>query len=238
MKKTLILIIALLFTSAAYSRPVAVDASVELNAAYVWRGMKVCGLNAAPSLSLTSGAVTFQSYGYLALDNSYKEIDLDLSYKYRDFSFHVADYFYQGTAIPYPENYFDFSKAGTTHISEAIICYDCPYIPLNAKWFTFFFGDWLPQSDGTRGDPTFSSYFELEAYHDFMNGGRLSAFAGLSILKGQYTDYQSDFAFVHLECRYTRTLLLESIHIPLTFSYVLNPWSGASYMNAGFGLRF
>ena len=76
-----------------------VDGSVELYSAYIWRGDKVCGAQISPYINFHYGAWTLQSFGFLAIDNSYKEIDWDLSYKIKDFSLHFADYFYRRSTV-------------------------------------------------------------------------------------------------------------------------------------------
>ena len=60
-------------------------------------------------------------------------------------------------------------------------------MPVEAKWFTFFYGDWLPEPDGSRGKPTFSSYLELSAHHDFDQWGR-GTFGSLKLAFGNKVD--------------------------------------------------
>ena len=216
----------------------SVDGSVELYSAYIWRGDKVCGTQFSPCINFNYGRWRLQSFGFLAIDNSYKEIDWDLSYSFKDFSLHFADYFYHGSGYPRPENYFDFSKARSTHVLEGIVCYEPEALPIAARWFTFVFGSWLPLADGSPGRNAFSSYLELEAYHKFDAGGKLSLFCGSSVLKGAYTAYTRDFAVIHLELRYTRDLEIGAVRSPVTASYTVNPYARTSFLNAGVGVRF
>ena len=71
---------ALLVCQVLPAQKFTVDGSVELYSAYVWRGDKVCGAQISPFVNFHYGAWTLQSFGFLAIDNSYKEIDWDLSY--------------------------------------------------------------------------------------------------------------------------------------------------------------
>ncbi len=229
---------ALLVCQALPAQKFSIDGSVELYSAYIWRGDKVCGAQISPYVNFHYGAWTLQSFGFLAIDNSYKEIDWDLSYSFGDCSLHFADYFYHGFAFPQPEDYFDFKKASSTHVLEGIVCYEPEKLPIAARWFTFVFGSWLPQADGSLGRNTFSSYLELEAFHRFDNGGKLSLFCGSSVLKGAYTNYTRDFAVIHLELRYTRDLDIAGAAVPVTASYTINPYAHTSYLNAGVGIRF
>ena len=225
---------AMLVCQALPAQKFRVDGSVELYSAYVWRGDKVCGTQFSPSVSFNYGGWTLQSFGFLAIDGSYKEIDWDLYYRYKDFSFHFADYFYHGNAYTAPENYFNFKKGESTHVLEGIFCYEPENLPFAARWFTFVFGSWLPST----GENAFSSYLELEAYHNFSNAGKLSFFAGFSVFKGAYTGYKEDFYPIHLELRYTRDLDIAGAAVPVTASYTINPYAHTSYLNAGVGIRF
>ena len=225
---------ALLVCQALPAQEFSLDGSVELYSAYIWRGDKVCGTQISPFVTASYGNWALQSFGFLAIDGSYKEIDFDLSYKISDVSLHFADYFYQGFGFPKPENYFNFNKNTSTHVLEGIICYEPETLPFAARWFTFVYGSWLP----SNGQNAFSSYLELEAFKKFENGGKLSLFVGSSVLKGPYTGYKEDFMPIHLELRYTRDLEAGGITIPVTAAYILNPYARTSFLVAGVGIRF
>ncbi|MBQ9475574.1 MAG: hypothetical protein IJU69_04890 [Bacteroidales bacterium] len=234
-----IIIVVFLFTAAvARAGDFRVSGSMELASGYIWRGDRVCGVQISPSLTLSYKGFALQSFGYLALDGSYKEIDWDLSYSWKDFSVHIADYFYRGTGYVMPENYFNFRKEDTTHIVEAIFCYEPEKLPFCARWFTFVYGDWIPDAEGKRGKPSFSSYLELEGYYNFQSAGKLSLFMGSSIFKGAYTAYQKPFAVIHLELRYAYSLNLGKVSMPLSAGFILNPYSKAAYLNASVGISF
>lgn len=238
MKRLVLALSAIAAAFTAGAQEFSIDGSVELYSAYIWRGDKVCGTQFSPSVSFNYGGWTLQSFGFLAIDGSYKEIDWDLYYNYKDFSFHFADYFYHGSSYTAPENYFNFKKGESTHVLEGIVCYEPERLPIAARWFTFVFGSWLPRDDGSLGRNTFSSYLELEAFHRFDNGGKLSLFCGSSVLKGAYTNYTRDFSVIHLELRYTRDLDIAGARIPVTASYTINPYARTSFLNAGVGVRF
>ncbi len=148
MKRLVLALLAIGAILQAKAEDFNIDASVELYSSYIWRGDKVCGTQFSPSVSFKYGRWTLQSFGFLAIDGSYKEIDWDLYYRYKCFSFHFADYFYHGNTYAAPENYFNFKKGESTHVLEGIVCYEPESLPLAAKWFTFVFGSWLPQADG------------------------------------------------------------------------------------------
>ena len=218
--------------------PLKVSATANLQSAYLWRGEKVCEVNFNPILEASVGGFTAQAFAYLPFDGSYKEIDVDFFYTLGPWQLHVADYFIRFAADTAPENFFDFRKQSTNHILEGILCYTPKTVPIEAKWFTFFYGDWIPEADGSRGKTSFSSYLELIGYHDFDTAGRVSLVGGASILKGPYTSYTKDFAFIHCELRYTNTIELGAVKLPLGVSWLLNPYARRVFMNASVGVTF
>ena len=235
---TCILALALGAIVNLHAEKVSVSGSLEAYSSYIWRGSKECGANVVPCLSFNIGKFTLQSYGFLSFDGTYKEVDWDLSYSVGSFTFHLADYYARLASYQDTENYFSFAKGRTNHIQEAIICYEPQKLPFAVRWFTFIHGDWIPNSDGTLGKPSFSSYLEAEVYHDFTSAGRLSLLCGASVLKGGYTAYTKDFSVIHTELRYRYNLDLGKISMPLNISYVINPYRRASWLNAGVGIAF
>ncbi|MBO6168942.1 MAG: hypothetical protein J6O51_03115 [Bacteroidales bacterium] len=218
--------------------PVKVSGTAILQSAYLWRGEKVCEVNFNPVLEASIGGFTAQAFAYLPFDGSYKEIDMDFFYTLGPWSLHVADYFIRFAADTAPENFFDWRKQSTNHIMEGIMCYAPRTVPIEAKWFTFFYGDWIPEPDGSRGKTSFSSYLELIGYHDFDKAGRVSLVGGASILKGPYTLYTKDFALIHCELRYTNTIDLGGVKLPVGVSWLLNPYARRVFMNASVGISF
>ncbi|MBQ3206430.1 MAG: hypothetical protein IJB38_00280 [Bacteroidales bacterium] len=240
MKIRLLFVFALVLSNVLHldARKFSVSGSVETYTAYLWRGSKECGAHAAPCLSFSYGNFTLQSYGFISYDGYYKEIDWDISYKVGDFTFHLADYYARLSTYQTPENYFDFRKGSTNHIQEVILCYEPRKLPFAIRWFTFVNGDWLPQADGTLGRASFSSYLEPEIFYQFKENSRLSLFCGASVFKGNYTKYTKDFAVIHLELRYRHQFMLGKVNIPVQVSFVTNPYSGKTWLNAGAGIAF
>lgn len=240
MKIRLLFVFALVLCNVLHldARKFSVSGSVETYTAYLWRGSKECGAHAAPCLSFSYGNLTLQSYGFISYDGYYKEIDWDISYKVGDFTFHLADYYARLSTYQTPENYFDFRKGSTNHIQEVILCYEPQKLPFAIRWFTFVNGDWLPQADGTLGRASFSSYLEPEIFYQFKENSRLSLFCGASVFKGNYTKYTKDFAVIHLELRYRHQFMFGKVNIPVQVSFVTNPYSGKTWMNAGAGIAF
>ena len=222
----------------AQAQKFSISGSLEANTAYMWRGSRECGPNVAPFLSFNLGGFSLQSYGFIALDGSYKEVDWDLSYKVGAFTFHLADYYFHLASSGTPENYFNFKKGETTHIQEAVICYEPQKLPFTIKWFTFLHGDWRPNADGSLGKPSFASYLEACVYHNFTPNSRLSLTAGASVLKGSFTRYTKNFAVINTELRYSHQFPVGPLMIPLHISYIINPYAKASWLCSGIGIAF
>lgn len=243
---TVILGILMLCISASAEEKVAVgkpqvtlDGGIYLSSAYLWRGAPNCGVHIQPDMALHYRGFSFEAYGYFSLDNTFKEIDLELQYRYKDLDIHLLDCFCYCSGYKNPENYFDWSKATGNHFVELALCYVPQKYPFYVKWFTFLYGDFLPGgSGGEKGDPSFSSYLELEAHHTFGNVCTGSVIVGSSILKGAYTSYTKDFAVIHCELRAFKEISLERVSFPLTVSLVVNPYSKLSYLGASVGIRF
>lgn len=245
MKSSILKRISIIFLIAIYFLPqmqarekITVSGGLEAYAAYMWRGGKQCDAHVVPNISLKWGGFTLQSFGFISFDGTYKEIDWDLSYRVGDFAFHLADYYARLSSWTTPENYFNFKKGQTNHIQEAIICYEPQKLPFAVRWFTFLHGNWLPEADGTLGKPTFSSYLEAEVFHDFSENSRLSLIGGASVFKGMPTNYTKDFAVVNVELRYAYSLSVKAANIPLTVSFIVNPFDKKVWLNAGTGIRF
>ena len=216
----------------------SVDGSLKLSSAYLWRGDRVCGTHFNPDICFNIGPFTVENYDFLAFDGSYKEIDWDLSLKAGDFTFHLADYYARYASSPVPENFFSWKKGQTNHVDEVALVYDCSTFPLVAKWFTFFWGDWIPDASGAPGALSFSSYLEIGTYHDWEEWGMASLNVGASILKGAYTGYTRSFAPIHVELKYEKQLKAGSFSIPVGASFVLNPFTRSCYAAAWAGFTF
>lgn len=240
MKKRLaILLIVLCHAGYASAREFSISGSLEAYTAYMWRGSRECGAHAAPCLTFSWGGFALQTYGFLSFDGTYKEVDWDLSYSVGDFSFHLADYYARISSWTGAEDYFSFSKGKTNHIQEAIICYEPHKLPFAVRWFTFIHGDWMPEEDGTLGRPSFASYLEAEIYHCFTpDNNRLSLLCGASVLKGPFTGYTKDFAVINVELKYSYCLPVKAVKMPLSISYIINPYAKTAWLNAGIGIGF
>ena len=106
------------------------------------------------------------------------------------------------------------------------------------KWFPFFWGDWIPNDDGTPGSLSLSSYLELATYHSFEEYGTIGLNLGISVFRGAYTGYSKAFMPIHLELSYDKSLEVGSFSIPLRAFVVLNPYRRTLEAGASVGFAF
>ena len=218
--------------------PVSVDGSVLASSAFLWRGDKLCGVHLNPNVELHVGGFTLGSYSYIALNGHFKEIDWDISYAIGDFSIHLSDYYSRTSDDPMKENYFSWAKGATNHMDEICLAYESSKIPLNVRWFTFFWGDWIPDENDDPGRLSFSSFLELETYYESEKYGTATLNLGISVLKGYYTDYEKPFMPVHIGLNYEKSFDLGKVEIPIGASVVFNPWQKVCHAAAYVGLAF
>ena len=138
---------------------VSVDGSLLFSSTYIWRGDRLCGFHLNPNVGVNLGGFRLENNSYFSTDGLYKEIDWDLSYTFGDFSIHLLDYFSHTAGDP--EYYFDWRRGPSSHMDEIGLCYESSAIPLNVSWYTFVWGDWWENEDGTTGPLTFSSFLEM-----------------------------------------------------------------------------
>ena len=224
---------------AAAAPAAKVDGLAWLSSAYLWRGEQVCGVHFNPCAGVNFGRLRLENADYLAVDGSYKEIDWDLSYTFGNFCLHVADYYFNYTAPGVRENYFSWKKGSGNHVDEAVLVYSPARLPLRARWFTFFWGQWRPDSAGNPGRNSFESFLELEAWRPVGEYGTFTATLGTSVFKGNYTQYRKALMPVHAAITYTHTVPLgKGLSLPIETSVMCNPYSGACFASAGVGVQF
>ena len=238
MKKAVVLFaLFLLPMSLAAEKPsVSVDGSMIFSSTYIWRGDKLCGFHLNPNIGFNLGGFRLENNSYFSTDGLYKEIDWDLSYTIGDFSIHLLDYFSHVAGTP--EYYFDWRHGLSSHMDEIGLLYESSAIPLNIGWYTFVWGDWKENEDGSTGPLTFSSFLDIGTYYEFEDGGTASLTLGTSILKGYYTDYSKNFMPVHIGLGYNKSFKAGALSIPLEFSLVVNPYTRMVHAGASVGIEF
>lgn len=214
------------------------SAEVDLTSKLIWRGVEMTPApTLQPCLNFEAGNFCAYACGAYGLDNSYQEFDLGLSFSLGNFTLEVIDYFYPACKYDLdPEapwfNWFNLGE-DTGHQLDFILYYEPEAIPFKAMFSVIPIGDDFLE-DGSRA---FSSYLELGWYHDWDNNSRLEANVGASILKSDV--YCTDgFGLVNCELKYSRTLELGDVEMPLSAAFVVNPYVKQPYLCAGVGIVF
>ena len=80
-----------------------------------------------------------------------------------------------------------------------------------------------------NGGQAFSSYAELAYFYKFKDNNVLTLTLGSSLNKGFYTDYESGFNIVNVSLKYETNFTLGSFQLPVSASYIVNPYREKSY---------
>lgn len=203
--------------------------SVDFGYRYMWRGFSNGDAPAAmPTIGYSSkGGFDVYAWGAFAFDDTYREINIGISYSFSNFTLELVDYFY-----PWPgSDFFNFSNHSTTHTVEAIATYEPEAIPLHLAVGSIIFGDDKKED----GNNAYSTYAEVGYTHEFNEKNSLQAVAGAALNKSFYNDYSKDFNIVNLTAAYTRVFSFWKFEeFPVTASYTYNPYLEKSYFNVMF----
>ena len=200
--------------------------SADLTSKYIWRGT---GNGDAPALMPTvgfnKGGFDVYAWGAWAFDDSYRELNIGVSYSFSDFTVELVDYFY-----PWKGNkFFHLRNSTTTHSIEAIATYEPEFFPVYLTVGSTVFGD----DKKENGKNAFSSYAEIGYTHEFNEKNSLMAAVGASVGKGYYTDYEKNFSVVSLSAGYTRVFTLWNYDLPASATIVYNPYMEKFFWNIG-----
>ena len=193
------------------------SSSLELSTKYMWRGIEY---GTAPTLFPmigynTHGFNAFAMGGY-AIDGSHQEVDLGVSYSTSEFTIGVSDYYYP-SAVGEKDGYFKLNNRNTGHWVEAYATWTGTKIPLWITLSSYIFG----ADKNEDGKQMYSSYAEVA-----------------NLNKGFYTGYQSGFNVVNINAKYSTSFKFGNYKLPVSASYVLNPYKNKSFfsMSLYFGM--
>ena len=210
------------------------SASLELSTKYMWRGIEY---GTAPTVFPmigynTHGFNAFAMGGY-AIDGSHQEVDLGVSYTASEFTVGVSDYYYP-SSVGEKDQYFKLSNRETGHWVEAYATWAGTKVPLWVTISTYIFG----ADKNADGKQMYSSYAEVGYTHSFTEDNNMALCVGANLNKGFYTNNGSGFCVVNINAKYSTAFKFGSYKLPVSASYVLNPYMNKSYftMSLYFGL--
>ena len=210
------------------------SASLELSTKYMWRGIEYGTAPTVFSLLCYNnhGFNAFAMGGY-AINGSHQEVDLGVSYSAREFTIGISDYYYP-SSVGEKDHYFKLSNRETGHWVEAYATWTGIKIPLWVTVSTYIFG----ADKNIDGKQMYSSYAEVGYTHTFKADNSIALCIGANLNKSFYTDYESKFNVVNINAKYSTAFKLGSYKLPVSASYVLNPYKNKSYftMSLYFGI--
>ena len=210
------------------------SASLELTTKYMWRGVEY---GTAPTVFPMIGYCykSFNAFamGGYAVNGSHQEVDLGVSYTANEFSFGVSDYYYP-SAVGEKDGYFKLSNRNTGHWVEAYASWNGKKIPLWVTVSTYVFG----ADKNEDGKQMYSAYAEVGYTHSFNDNNSMSLCVGANLNKSFYTDYQSGFNVVNINAKYSTAFKFGKFRLPVSASYILNPYKNKSFftMSLYFGI--
>lgn len=198
---------------------------------HVWRGDKLgSDISIEPSVTASAGRFNFNVWAAFTPDNSYSEIDLIPSYQFNDFELSLLDYY---NPIGGDKNrYLTFDKTSNRHSVEVTLDnYEIEKYRL--KWMagTFILGD----KNEDTGRPFYSTYVEFSYPYSFW-AIDLEPSVGFTPLKGYYADH---FTIVSTSMSFGKEInIKDALTIPVTLSFIHNPYTSNTFVTFASGIAF
>lgn len=201
---------------------ISISLGADVVSSYVWRGSLLDGASVQPAISLDVAGLSVGMWGSTSLtsfanwSNSYKELDLYVSYAIKGFSVTLTDYFCA------TENDMYFRGWGDVHILEGTVGYDfseCFNFPLSVAWNTNFVND-----------DDYSTYIHV-GYDFAIKGVDMSAGVGVTPWKGAYA---SDFNVTDISLRATKTFSLKNFEPAIWVEGIFAPAANDAFLVVGF----
>jgi hypothetical protein len=202
---------------------------------YMWRGIEY-GTSPVlfPSLNYNNKGVYAYAMGGYATDGSHQEVDLGVSYSFKDFTISLNDYYYPA-AVGDNDKYFNIKSKETGHWVESCLQYLPTNVPLWCMLSAYIAGADKKQESGNQA---WSSYAEIGGHYDFDDNNILSLAIGAALNKSFYNDYSSNFSVCNIELKYSHDFSLSNITIPVSVSYIINPYREKSYVSFSTAFRY
>lgn len=234
-----ILVISGISVKAQEEKGVRFNVSGDFVSSYVWRGAYDGGASVQPTLGVEIGNLSFAAWGSKEICGPGKEVDLTLTYAWRQFEFFVSDCWSDGekygneNAEHSNNKFFHFNNHETGHHAEAGLAYTISEkLPLTIGWYTIFWG----QDKKENGKQNYSSYVELN-YAFSVKGVDLEAFVGASPYQSEFYDING-FGVINLGLSATKEIRLsKSFSLPLFTQLIFDPAHEDAHLVLGFTLR-
>lgn len=204
---------------------------------YVWRGMEMMVEDASPVLFphmdyAYKGFAAYAMGGY-SVNGKYAEVDLGVSYTWKEFSLGVNDYYYPSVTSP-KDDYFDLGKH-TGHWLEGILTWSSARIPISLSVSNFFAG----ADKNAEGKQAYSTYVELAGFMNVSTNGTLNLTVGAALNESCYNGYVHGPGICNVEFKYTYEIALKNERtLPLSVAYLVSPINKKAFVNLSTSLNF
>ena len=208
----------------------SIDLGVDLYSRYIWRGLTFSDApNIQPWLSFGWKGLNVMAWGSYATSMDYAEVDLFLSYTWKNLTIGINDYFNPKVAgVKY--EFTNWDKTTTVHLVEAYFSYQLPLekAPLVFTASTFLYGS----SDlNDSNENAYSTYLEL-AYPFSKNEVDVNVFVGATV-NGSF--YASSPSFVNVGVSMGKSLAItDKFSIPVNGSFIVHPKNKDIFLVFGF----
>ncbi len=209
------------------------SASTKITNTHMWRGFKSGNAPCVePTITYKNNGFSFSAWAAYAFDNSYKEVDIYVTYDYKYFQVGLYDYYCPSAGVTTNE-FTDFVTADTKHIYEVQLNFmGHKYFPVNVITSCFVGGD---DKDGNN-QQLYSSYIEVNYDFNFKKNN-LKFEVGMTPFnkKSMYASKASVFNYGITLSRDIQ--VTNKWSIPSSYKVIYNKETKDVYFSVGFTLR-
>ena len=209
-----------------------VNGEVGFVSDYVWRGAdQYSGFSVQPSLTFGYAGFSLNFWGNQTLSKwedgkGAKEVDINLSYTYKNLSLTVSDYWWAGNDMPYGDYKNDHYFEGTVAYSFG------ESFPLELSWSTMFAGGDKDENGDLYGSTYISAAYPISLPADIT----LTPSVGFTPWEGMYHDKA---AFTDITLTAQKDIkVTDHFHIPFFLQAVVAPVYDRTYLVGGFSIGF
>lgn len=209
---------------------------LDLQTKYVWRGIEMIVEDACPvafpCINYQWNGLYIYTMGGYALNGKYSELDMGISYTWRDLTVSLNDYFYPDNNNA-SDKYFTGGK-DSKHWLEVCVTYTPEKAPVWITASNFFYSPTdVYMNEDAEVKKAYSTYFEVGTYYDFLNNNRLSLAVGMTPFASWYNNYQQMFSVCNVDLKYTYIVDFKKTEwtLPLSAEFIYNPVYEKPYFN-------
>jgi hypothetical protein len=199
--------------------------NVSFASQYVWRGVMLDGKpNIQPLVGLAYGGLEVGAFGSLSTLNSYAEVDLYASYKYKCVKLTLTDFYVDLSGPMNDQKYFNYSDTmGYHNLMVDISIGGSEKFPILFTASTIVYGGW---DLDTLGKSNYTTYLEAR----YLNT-KFEAFVG--VISGQsafYLNDQDEFGLLNVGVLYKSAIKFKDFELPVATQFCVNPQMEKVYL--------